>query len=118
VGDRETVVARWLAQLSFWHHLIAREAKHMVHVEPTWQSRLDQTKYCQDRKHRSRAHNGGEQKPMPTKIPIAAVVHIDAAVVRPRTVSPSFKITPAPRKPMPVIIPCAIRVGSVRMASI
>ena len=42
-----------------------------------------------------------------------AVVQIDAAVVRPRTDSPSFMITPAPRKPMPVMIPCAMRVGSI-----
>ena len=47
-----------------------------------------------------------------------AVIQIDAAVVSPRTVSPSLKITPAPRKPMPVMMPCAMRVGSVRMASI
>ena len=49
--------------------------------------------------------------------PMAAVVQIDAAVVRPRTVSPSLKITPAPRKPMPVMIPCAMRVGSTRTDS-
>ena len=46
--------------------------------------------------------------------PIAEVVQIDAAVVRPRTLIPSLKITPAPRKPMPVMIPCAMRVGSIR----
>ena len=44
---------------------------------------------------------------------MAAVIQIDAAVVRPRTEKPSFMITPAPRKPMPVMMPCAIRVGSV-----
>ena len=49
--------------------------------------------------------------------PMAAVIQIDAAVVSPRTVSPSLKITPAPRKPMPVMIPCAIRVGSIRTSS-
>ena len=49
---------------------------------------------------------------MPARMPIAEVIQIDAAVVRPRTESPSFMITPAPRKPMPVITPCAIRVGS------
>ena len=57
------------------------------------------------------------QKPMPIRMPIADVTQIDAAVVSPRTVSPSLKITPAPRKPMPVMMPCAMRVGSVRMAS-
>ena len=50
-------------------------------------------------------------------MPIAAVVQMEAAVVRPRTVKPSLKMTPAPRKPIPVMMPCAIRVGSVRMAS-
>ena len=42
-----------------------------------------------------------------------AVIQIDAAVVSPRTDSPSRMITPAPRKPMPVMIPCAMRVGSI-----
>ena len=59
----------------------------------------------------------GNQKPMPTRMPIEAVIQIEAAVVSPRTVRPSLKITPAPRKPMPVMMPCAMRVGSVRMAS-
>ena len=54
---------------------------------------------------------------MPARMPIAAVIQIDAAVVSPRTDSPSFMITPAPRKPMPVMIPCAIRVGSTRTIS-
>ena len=59
----------------------------------------------------------GKKKPMPIKIPIAAVIQIDAAVVNPRTLKPSLKITPAPKKPMPVIIPCAVRVGSIRIMS-
>ena len=42
-----------------------------------------------------------------------AVIQIDAAVVSPRTVRLSRMITPAPRKPMPVMIPCAMRVGSI-----
>ena len=42
-----------------------------------------------------------------------AVIQIDAAVVSPRTVRPSRMITPAPRNPMPVMIPCAMRVGSI-----
>src|SRR5581483_7276745 len=50
-------------------------------------------------------------------IPIAAVIQIEAAVVSPRTDKPSFMMTPAPRKPMPVIMPCAMRAGSMRMAS-
>ena len=49
---------------------------------------------------------------MPVRMPIAAVIQIDAAVVSPRTVRPSLMITPAPRKPMPVMMPCAMRVGS------
>src|SRR5512142_228719 len=55
---------------------------------------------------------------MPIRIPIAEVVQMEAAVVRPRTVSPSLKMTPAPRKPMPVMMPWAMRVGSIRMASL
>ena len=54
---------------------------------------------------------------MPTRMPIAAVIQIEAAVVRPRTDSPSFMITPAPRKPMPVMMPWAIRVGSTTTRS-
>jgi hypothetical protein len=50
-------------------------------------------------------------------MPIADVIQIDAAVVSPRTDRPSLNMTPAPRKPMPVMIPCAMRVGSVRNAS-
>ena len=42
---------------------------------------------------------------------------MDAAVVRPRTDSPSLKMTPAPRKPMPVMIPCAMRVDRCRTVS-
>ncbi|MCY1551417.1 hypothetical protein D9M68_877450 [compost metagenome] len=44
---------------------------------------------------------------------MAEVVHNDAAVVRPCTEKRSRKITPAHRKPMPVRMPCAIRVGSI-----
>ena len=47
----------------------------------------------------------GIQKPTPTRMPIEAVIQIEAAVVSPRTVRPSLKITPAPRKPMPVMMP-------------
>ncbi len=46
---------------------------------------------------------------------MAAVVQIEAAVVSPRTDSPSLIMVPAPRKPIPVMIPCAIRVGSREM---
>jgi hypothetical protein len=45
-------------------------------------------------------------------MPMPEVIQIDAAVVSPRTDSPSFMITPAPRKPMPVMMPWAMRVGS------
>ena len=45
---------------------------------------------------------------------MAAVIQIEAAVVRPRTLSPSLTMTPAPRKPMPVMMPWAMRVGSRR----
>jgi hypothetical protein len=63
------------------------------------------------------ASTTGPYRPTPARIPIAAVIQMDAAVVSPRTDSPSFMMTPAPRKPMPVITPCAIRVGSIRTVS-
>src|SRR5437763_7452461 len=47
-------------------------------------------------------------------MPIAATTHSVAAVVSPRTDRPSRMIAPAPRKPMPVTICAAIRVGSAR----
>ena len=43
----------------------------------------------------------------PTCVPTAAVVHSDAAVVRPKTASPDLCIVPAPRKPMPETIRAA-----------
>jgi hypothetical protein len=45
-------------------------------------------------------------------MPIAAASQSVAAVVSPRTESPCRMIAPAPRKPMPVTICAAIRVGS------
>ncbi|MNE52479.1 hypothetical protein D3C80_1471520 [compost metagenome] len=51
--------------------------------------------------------------PTPNITPTAEVVHSDAAVVRPWTENPSRKMTPAHRKPMPVRMPCDIRVGSI-----
>ena len=49
---------------------------------------------------------------MPAAIPIAATTQSVAAVVRPRTEMPRTMIAPAPRKPIPVTICAAIRVGS------
>ena len=47
--------------------------------------------------------------PKPINIPIAAAIQIEAAVVIPET-DPLFrKITPAPRKPTPVMMLAAIR---------
>ncbi len=54
----------------------------------------------------------GSQRPMPNSWPMAAVVQTEAAVVRPWTVTPSLKITPAPMKPTPVMTPCETRLGS------
>src|SRR5262249_43270544 len=51
-------------------------------------------------------------EPAPTAIPIAATSQRVAAVVRPRTESPWRMMAPAPRKPIPVTICAAIRVGS------
>ena len=47
-------------------------------------------------------------------MPIAATSQSVAAVVSPRTERPWRMIAPAPRKPMPLTICAAIRVGSVR----
>src|ERR671939_18760 len=47
-------------------------------------------------------------------MPIAATSQNVAAVVRPRTDSPCRMIAPAPRKPIPVTICAAMRVGSAR----
>src|SRR5436190_1380861 len=47
-------------------------------------------------------------------MPIAATTQSVAAVVRPRTARPWRMIAPAPRKPIPVTIWAAIRVGSAR----
>src|SRR5919198_2782871 len=47
-------------------------------------------------------------------MPIAAATHSVAAVVSPRTEMPWRMIAPAPRKPIPVTICAAIRVGSAR----
>ena len=49
---------------------------------------------------------------MPAAIPIAATTQSVAAVVSPRTEIPRTMIAPAPRKPIPVTIWAAIRVGS------
>ena len=50
-------------------------------------------------------------------MPIAATTQSVAAVVSPRTERPSRMIAPAPRKPMPVTICAAMRVGSARTTS-
>src|SRR5436305_12346331 len=47
-------------------------------------------------------------------MPIAATTHNVAAVVSPRTESPSRMMAPAPRKPIPVTICAAMRDGSAR----
>ena len=46
--------------------------------------------------------------PAPTAIPNAAEIQIVVAVVSPVTVSPSLKMTPAPRNPIPVTMVDAI----------
>ena len=48
----------------------------------------------------------------PTAIPMPAVIHKRAAVVKPDTPYLERKIVPAPIKPMPGIICAAIRAGS------
>src|SRR5205085_12220523 len=55
------------------------------------------------------------QYPAPDAIPIAATSQSEAAVVRPRTDRPCRMIAPAPRKPMPLTICAAMRVGSIRV---
>jgi hypothetical protein len=39
---------------------------------------------------------------MPARLPTAALHHSVAAVFMPRTLKPSRRITPPPRKPMPL----------------
>ena len=53
--------------------------------------------------------------PTPNSTPMAEVIQSEAAVVRPWTEKPLRKITPAQRKPIPVRMPCDIRVGSMTM---
>ncbi len=62
------------------------------------------------------AKAAGAHRPMPKVWPMAAAAHTEAAVVRPWTVTPSLKITPAPMKPTPVITPWETRLGSSRAA--
>ena len=50
--------------------------------------------------------------PAPAREPIAAAHQSVAAVLRPRMLSPSRRITPAPRNPMPETTWAATRVGS------
>jgi hypothetical protein len=52
----------------------------------------------QDRERGGCPECGGKVKPIPSRMPIAAVTQMEGAVVRPRTVSSSLKITPAPEK--------------------
>ena len=52
--------------------------------------------------------------PAPQAMPMPAETHRQAEVVRPRTLMPSLMIAPAPRKPMPVMIWAAMRLGSTR----
>src|SRR5467141_2566719 len=53
--------------------------------------------------------------PKPTTIPIAATTQMVAAVVKPLTSDPVRRMAPAPRKPTPVTICAAMRVGSTRL---
>lgn len=43
---------------------------------------------------------------------------MEAAVVNPRTVPSLLRMVPAPRKPIPVMMPCITRVGSTETPSI
>ncbi len=58
------------------------------------------------------AISAAAQYPAPAAMPIAATIQRLAAVVSPRTETPWRRIAPAPRKPTPVTICAAIRVGS------
>ncbi len=112
ICDGESVVRYQSAQRSFAHYLIACKAKHVMgNLLSTSRNKASTISVA------VAPTTAANQNPIPTKMPIAAVTHIDAAVVSPLTVRPSLKITPAPRNPMPVIMPCAMRVGSVRIAS-
>ena len=50
--------------------------------------------------------------PAPMAMPMEAVPHMPAAVVRPRMDTPFLKMTPAPRKEMPLTTWAAIRAES------
>ena len=54
------------------------------------------------------------KEPIPQSIPIPEITQMNAAVVRPITLSSCFIITPPPKKPIPVTIVESIRVGSDR----
>ena len=56
-------------------------------------------------------------KPLPASTPIAPVLQMLAAVLRPRTLRPSRMITPAPRKPMPLTTWAAMRVTLTSLSS-
>ena len=67
------------------------------------------------RKYRSTMRAATAIIPAPHDIPTAAATQIALAVVRPRTLSCSKKITPAPMKPIPETTCAAIRDASHRI---
>src|SRR3990167_11491222 len=56
--------------------------------------------------------------PTPTRMPITDEAQRDAAVVRPLILKPSFMMTPAHKKPMPVRMPCITRERSPLLNSV
>ena len=53
-----------------------------------------------------------QYRPTPTAMPIAAIIQMPAAVVRPRTEPFICMMAPAPRKPIPDTTWAAMRLGS------
>jgi hypothetical protein len=87
------------------HDVVSGKSEHVMRVGLAWQPGLDITKQRQHNERGDRPDNGCKPKADPDQNADSPVTQIEAAVVRPRTVKPSLKITPAPRNPVPVIIP-------------
>src|SRR6266850_5432446 len=107
VRDREAVLTDHATQIVFRHHRTTLEHQRVVRIKLGRKAQLDEPKCRKDRNRGGGAERRGEIEADPEQ----------NADGRRDPVSPSLKITPAPRKPIPVMMPCAMRVGSVRMAS-
>ena len=117
VSNGEAVCCDEFTKLFLWHDSFAFEPKMMVSIELAWQPILDDAEEAQDRQRGNRAENCGHPEADTYKNTDGGGHPYGGSRRQSTNGEPSLKITPAPRNPMPVMIPCAIRVGSVRMAS-